>query len=95
MTGPAVMILGKIMVDSETPKAVQARVAHYVLTHSARAIEVDDNGGPVRCARRRVSEKGRQVAMRRRTSNLRRIEALESGVAFRLDYVDIAGRQPE
>jgi hypothetical protein len=44
MTSAAVTILGKVMVDPSTPPATKIRAADSILSHTAKAIEIEDVG---------------------------------------------------
>jgi hypothetical protein len=42
MTSAAVTTLGKVMVDPATPPATKVRAADSILSHTAKAIEIED-----------------------------------------------------
>ena len=42
MSSAAVSTLGKVMVDSNTPPSTKVRAAEAILTHGAKAIELED-----------------------------------------------------
>jgi len=42
MSSAAVATLGKVMVDAGTPPSVRVRAAEAIITHGARAIELED-----------------------------------------------------
>ena len=47
MSGAAVSTLGKVMVDPNTPPSTKVRAAEAILTHGAKAIELEDIEAPV------------------------------------------------
>jgi len=42
MCSAAVSTLGKVMIDAATPAATKVRAAESILTHSAKAMEIED-----------------------------------------------------
>ena len=42
MSSAAVATLGKVMVDPTTPPSTKVRAAEAVITHGAKAIEIED-----------------------------------------------------
>jgi len=42
MSSTAVTMLGKAMLDPQTPPATRVRAAHSILEHTAKAIEIED-----------------------------------------------------
>jgi hypothetical protein len=42
MSGAAVSTLGKVMVDPTTPPSTKVRAAEAIITHGAKAIEMED-----------------------------------------------------
>jgi hypothetical protein len=42
MSGAAVSTLGKVMVDPTTPPSTKVRAAEAIISHGARAIELED-----------------------------------------------------
>jgi hypothetical protein len=42
LSGAAVSVLGKVMMDPETPPPTKVRAADSILNHTAKAIEIED-----------------------------------------------------
>jgi hypothetical protein len=42
MSNAAATVLGKVMVDANTPPATKVRAAEAILSHTAKAIEIED-----------------------------------------------------